>query len=338
MAMPRPNVVVPAPLPGKTSHGYIEYAEHKAYEDDRRHVQRRTVVFWIAIACATLAGIAVGVGATIGLMMGRALPWVQPTPTTAPLESTTPTASDRSVEATPTPSPTTAAPLGLPGVTFPLLTSLSILALGDSLTAGQHSQPVEYTPYGDTLREELRNDTRLAGINITVDVEGVPGDMVNGGFPSRLIGRLDQEERNGAYYTHVVVLGGVNDINLNHSSAEHVFSGLQNLYNITLQRHRNTQVIACTILENEFQAKKADYAARDATRKEVNKRLREEFGERAVPRVSLLDLETLMPYESLSDWDKYLYFDDKLHLTKMGYVKLGDLVYDHIIRLLASAV
>lgn len=55
-------------------------------------------------------------------------------------------------------------------------------------------------------------------------------------------------------------------------------------------------------------------------------------------RVSLLDLEALMPYSSLSDWDKYLYYDDKLHLTLMGYERLGNLVYDHIIRLLAGVI
>jgi lysophospholipase L1-like esterase len=161
--------------------------------------------------------------------------------------------------------------------------------------------------------------------------------MINGGFPKRLRERLEEADRQSYHYTHAVILGGVNDINLNRSEPDHVFRGLQALYNTTLIQSPSTLVIACTIMENMYKNNESDFTQRDEARKEVNRALRQTYGEQKVKGVSLLDLEKLLPYDGLSEWEKFVYYDDKLHLSIVGYERLGNLVYDHIIRQLASS-
>jgi lysophospholipase L1-like esterase len=170
-----------------------------------------------------------------------------------------------------------------------------------------------------------------------VDIQGYSGDLINGGFPKRLRERLEEADKQSYLYTHAVILGGVNDINLNRSEPEHVFRGLQSLYDTTLTQSPTTQVIACTIMENMYKNNESDFTQRDEARKEVNRLLRAVYVDNKVQGISLLDLEKLLPYDGLSEWEKFVYYDDKLHLSIVGYERLGNLVYDHIIRQLASS-
>lgn len=227
--------------------------------------------------------------------------------------------------------------LGLPGVEFPKPAFLNVLLLGDSLTAGQHGNPVEYSPYGTPLLAALKQDARLSDVDVKVVIQGVGGDRVNYLFGRRLMDSLQEADKESTYFTHAVILGGVNDINLNHSQPIEVFEGLRSLYNSTLSHNPGTHVIACTIMENGFKSDEPDCAQRDANRKALNAMLRDAYSGGKVPRVSLLDLERLLPFESLTEWERFVLFDDSLHLTLVGYSRMAGYVYDHIIKLLANS-
>lgn len=68
--------------------------------------------------------------------------------------------------------------------------SLSILCFGNSLTAGYYNYGLAYHPYAWKLEERLK--AAFPTHTIRIDVDGLPGDMVNSP-PGRFLPRLEQK-------------------------------------------------------------------------------------------------------------------------------------------------
>lgn len=159
----------PPPQFVKVDHGYLEYSEYVAFVE-RRKSRRRKICCWTVLVLLLVAGIGAAIGVCLKMFVFK------PADVDSAAGNTTSVAG--------LPNESTAQPngsdvggptvFGLPGTA--LLSKpkmLNVLALGDSLTAGQHGFPVQYTSYGIYLEADLKNDTRLAGVKI--DVSFIPG-------------------------------------------------------------------------------------------------------------------------------------------------------------------
>ena len=66
--------------------------------------------------------------------------------------------------------------------------SLNILCFGDSITAGWSHGGTVYHPYADVMLASLGK--ALPSLNVTADVQGLPGDQVTSP-PGGLLPRMD---------------------------------------------------------------------------------------------------------------------------------------------------
>lgn len=72
------------------------------------------------------------------------------------------------------------------------MTSLNILCFGDSLTAGYSNYGMQFTPYGDHLKDQLKAAWPNTYVNITVN--GKSGDLVSS--PGQFKARLESQRKN----------------------------------------------------------------------------------------------------------------------------------------------
>ncbi|KXZ45181.1 hypothetical protein GPECTOR_57g471 [Gonium pectorale] len=102
-----------------------------------------------------------------------------------------------------------------------------------------------------------------------------------------------------------------------------VFQGLQSLY--ASSRAHGARVLALTVLETRMGK---EYPTHDVPRQKLNELIRNTAKDSDY--ITLLDTEKLLPYPVSPDADPEaaLLWDDGLHLTPMGYDKLGHLVFE----------
>ena len=103
--------------------------------------------------------------------------------------------------------------------------SLRILCLGDSLTAGYTNWGMSFFPYSDTLTERLKDS--LLSTDVHVDVDGFSGDQVRGQFVKRMQRSCEKAKANP--YDWIIVLGGTNDLGWGQKPPE-IFEGLSTFY------------------------------------------------------------------------------------------------------------
>ena len=101
--------------------------------------------------------------------------------------------------------------------------SLRILCFGDSLTAGYTSYGREFYPYADHLRTGLQH--MLSASDIHVDVAGLSGDQVRGGYLRRIKWACADA---GTPYDWIIVMGGTNDLAWG-QSPDTIYEGLRKL-------------------------------------------------------------------------------------------------------------
>ena len=101
--------------------------------------------------------------------------------------------------------------------------SLRILCFGDSLTAGYTSYGREFHPYADHLRTGLQH--MLSTSDIHVDVAGLSGDQVRGGYLRRIKWACADA---GTPYDWIIVMGGTNDLAWG-QSPDTIYEGLRKL-------------------------------------------------------------------------------------------------------------
>ncbi|EPE36622.1 SGNH hydrolase [Glarea lozoyensis ATCC 20868] len=202
--------------------------------------------------------------------------------------------------------------------------SLHILCFGDSLSAGFTLTGPELHPYEVAMKSTLQK--AFPTYEITTDVQGVAGDQVvtpPGGFLTRmdmLYERLDQSNP----YTHAVILGGTNDLAVEHPVTL-IWKALKDVYQIPLSH--NTTVLALTIPECP-----ACFNVKPQKRDRIN----EAMLARQAHDFYTLDLCSLIPFQSLPEKRRNELWDDGVHFTHEGYDLMGNLIGERLVEIITA--
>ncbi|CAB4484707.1 SGNH hydrolase [Rhizophagus irregularis] len=185
-----------------------------------------------------------------------------------------------------------------------VVSQVSILLLGDSLTVGYTQRNQTYHPYAI----QLKKDFEKASIQADIVVNGQSGDrVVDGRFERRLRESLKQQAAKGKSFDWVVILGGTNDC-FNRYKSDKIFAALKNLYLICESSGAN--VLALTILD-------FNNDEHEPTRLQINDLIRNYTD----PKVTPFDIASKIPNNST------YYQPDGIHLTPYGYDTMGDLIF-----------
>ncbi|PHH51080.1 hypothetical protein CFIMG_004318RA [Ceratocystis fimbriata CBS 114723] len=196
--------------------------------------------------------------------------------------------------------------------------SFRVLCLGDSLTSGYFDLGAGAHPYSGNLYLMLGDE--FPRLDVSVDTDGQPDDfVVDGMFSLRMNLRWSE-----VTYDWTIVLGGTSDI-AHGTSPQDIYKSLQEIWAVPLSKGKN--VLALTI--PEAQTSTADEVQR---RDEVNRLIMQHRAE----GFYAFDLHTRIPYHSLDDQSRELYWNDGLHLTEDGYDWMGGFIADELIRILKS--
>jgi len=194
-----------------------------------------------------------------------------------------------------------------------------IIAFGDSLTEGYLNGGRKFYPYSTKLEEKLNsyfNWTRFEVLN-----EGISGECAFTEMVTRLPKVLD---RIGDRADLVIILGGTNDYNkldcINRINVAHEVITLHKIVH-----KRGLRSVLVTIPECSKFNKKCD-----ENRVRVNDKLRS-YASKHKKNTLLCDLGKFMPLRNMSSFDRKIYWDDKVHPSKVGYDKIAALLF-HTIR------
>lgn len=182
---------------------------------------------------------------------------------------------------------------------------IRVLATGDSLTAGYHHWGLSYHPYTEKLKELINNP------NVLIDNTGIPGETTE-----QIQARLIDSLKNNSPYDYVILLAGTNDLGLRKSTQE-IQNNLFSMYESILQS--GSHLIAITIPQSG--CSETNYVN---SRNTINQAIKV-FAKKNKKNVTYVDLESLIPYEKGGD-----FWDDNLHFSRLGYDKMGELIYEAI--------
>ncbi|KAJ1326781.1 acyl-CoA thioesterase I [Microdochium nivale] len=196
-------------------------------------------------------------------------------------------------------------------------TPLRILCFGDSLTSGFRAG----MPYSLELRLKLA--AAFPHHEIHCEVDGVPGDrVVKGTFIERMRQALRMAERDKQPYDWTVILGGTNDLGWG-TPLPDLKAALEQCWDMALSKQ--SKVLALTIPETKSNREKLV-----GERAEINS-----FIKTTKKRGFFYhDLHATFPYHTLTaERRSELWDPDGLHMRAAGYVEVGSLVADELIRL-----
>ncbi|RAL12970.1 SGNH/GDSL hydrolase family protein [Aspergillus homomorphus CBS 101889] len=197
--------------------------------------------------------------------------------------------------------------------------SLSILCFGNSLTAGFYDFGLNYHPYAWKLEDRLTG--AFPDHTIKVDVDGLPGDLVNCP-PGRYLSRLEQKCAANSY-DWVIMLGGTNDLGYMYP-ADRIFAALKEAWTMAIKSGAN--VLALTVPECGVKQRRVD-----STRAELNSQILSYVAD----SFYALDIHKEVPYHSAEKDFKEKMWDDGVHMTPDGYDLVGEVVANHLIQLLS---
>ncbi|OAA81785.1 Esterase, SGNH hydrolase-type [Akanthomyces lecanii RCEF 1005] len=192
--------------------------------------------------------------------------------------------------------------------------TLRILCFGDSLTQGFHSFGMGESPYSTQLAQRLR-EILPEGTKLEMRTSGVPGDVA--AFP-RFRERFTQQITSRPF-DWVITLGGTNDIAMG-CRVDDTFKSLQSIWQLALSRR--CRVLALTVPETH-----GNFPHADAKRKDLNARI---LGFKA-ENYHTFDLHGKIPYRSLDDGQRDVYWDDGVHLSEEGYEWMGNHIADALV-------
>ncbi|KAJ5246410.1 SGNH hydrolase [Penicillium chermesinum] len=193
---------------------------------------------------------------------------------------------------------------------------LRILCFGDSLTAGYHSWGIGAHPYAAKLKQTL--ETALPNLEIESKVDGVPGDLVVP--PGSFLRRIQDDCK--TQWDWVIFLGGTNDLGYG-KTPEEIYAGLQTSWNVALDA--GAKLLALTVPECAVRSEQLI-----GRRAELN----ELILSHGQDRFHAFNLHEKIPYFSSSPEFTRDVFDDGLHLTPKGYDLMGNVIGQHLARLL----
>jgi lysophospholipase L1-like esterase len=195
-----------------------------------------------------------------------------------------------------------------------------LLAFGDSLTAGYHSQGQSFSPWAPLL-------CRMLGEGVdAIDHVGMSGFTTG-----QLLQSADQAEvhdvvprkwpglrckMRGQRYSAVLILCGTNDL-ADKVPAEQIVSNISALHKIA--HDFGARTVAMTIPESHA-ATKVDWL-REA-RIKANVAIRKWASSQPTSQVKLVDAAALVPYSEAAVRAGLWEFDG-LHMSKLGYEKFG---------------
>jgi lysophospholipase L1-like esterase len=207
---------------------------------------------------------------------------------------------------------------------------IRIFCYGDSLTAGVAPPTQAFFPYAEALQKSLTDNAEKNGKQITFEVEhaGFPGwtakelkdqlisDGKNNNVRPKLLLR-DPEKSEASYYDILIYLAGTN------AWAHHVA--------------RIPFTIAVSVPPSEFQLHNSNAAARAATiNKDLRKVIRRNFPRFSSSAVSTLWAPFPIPFNGGDSSNKEWWATDGLHLSQLGYQRLGDylalMIYDRMLK------
>eukprot|EP00483_Globobulimina_turgida_P008699 UN08717 len=120
----------------------------------------------------------------------------------------------------------------------------------------------------------------------------------------------------------VIMLGGSNDLGMS-VKPEIIWDSLKQIYT-TIIDEDNRMCTAVTIPESKFDT---DWSLK--AKNEINSKIFDFYANHR-SKMFVSDLCKLMPYHSMSDKQRELFWDDGLHLTQAGYIKFGRFVFRSI--------
>jgi len=195
----------------------------------------------------------------------------------------------------------------------------NVLAFGDSLTEGFCAGGLEWHPYTTILSQLLEKSNPGSQVKQAGRSGESTAEMV-----LRLPRLLNEKHAMGEAFSHVVILGGTND--LGSRDGEAILLNLMKLHQMAMGH--GAVSVAVTIPESgitdEQYVKKRDF---------INNGLRTLVKQHAsVDEMLLVDLEAGIPYPraEASKGQTPAMWDDVLHLSKAGYDRFAELVYENL--------
>ncbi|KAK2565715.1 hypothetical protein P5673_010891 [Acropora cervicornis] len=190
----------------------------------------------------------------------------------------------------------------------PAVRTISILALGDSLTNGFHSEDKSHTPYAKTLESLLNKDKHDCYILETIAKDGK------------------------IKYSWVIILAGTNDIIHNsHTYNRRAWDiALEHIIDLHISSHRfGAKTMAVTI--PEMDCEESDKLPCKRTRLErnyINEKLRHYA--KTNDFTILCDLANKFPRYSLSNKERERFWEEGLHMRPAGYKRMAEIIYEDL--------
>ncbi|XP_029211235.2 uncharacterized protein LOC114975265 isoform X1 [Acropora millepora] len=204
----------------------------------------------------------------------------------------------------------------------PAVRTMSILALGDSLTNGFHSDDKSHTPYAKTLESLLNKDKHNCYILETTAKDGAEAHEMSAWLQTHLKNRKVK-------YSWVIILAGTNDIIHNsHSHNRRAWDiALEHIIDLHISSHRfGAKTMAVTI--PEMDCEESDKPPCKRTRLErnyINEKLRHYA--KTNDFTILCDLANKFPRYSLSNKERERFWEEGLHMRPAGYKRMAEIIY-----------
>ncbi|KAI5466340.1 SGNH hydrolase-type esterase domain-containing protein [Mariannaea sp. PMI_226] len=195
--------------------------------------------------------------------------------------------------------------------------SIRILCFGDSLTSGYFSWGLGSHPYSLKLEDKLTG--AFPDVDFEIVTDGLPGDVAT--F-ERFYNRAKAQFQGDKKFDWTIVLGGTNDLAYNISPPK-IYESLQKVWNLAILK--KGKVLALTVPECHAKAERLT-----RRRDELNLSIMTH----QQPNYYFFDLESHIPFHSLSEADREKYWDDGLHLAEDGYDWMGEHIANGLIRIL----
>lgn len=200
-----------------------------------------------------------------------------------------------------------------------------VLAYGDSLTAGYHQHGMAFHPYANRLSAKIGSKVEHVGlsgwtIEKMIQHSDWPActDVTSRTWPG-LAFELDRAKDEDKSYTHVVLLGGTND--MCHSSPETIVQGLHQWHQIAWDRGAKTLALTVPGLAVERTMRQVTQG-----RHIVNEGIRQMVSS-YTDNAFLVEIDAAVPHLELDENERYqLWESDGLHMTPEGYDRIADAV------------
>ena len=204
---------------------------------------------------------------------------------------------------------------------------INVLCFGDSLTAGYNKRGKDFFPYCSVLKDMLASQTEIP---INVDIKGIVGEMTHKQMSYRLPLVLGNAT---AQYDWIIILGGTNDILhvKNFADDQYFLSQLENVWQPRITKdieklHQiaykyDARTLLLTVPENSIESW-PEYRLLKKMRVKINEALRD-FAETSRGKTVLCDTARIVPRKSLSSEEESLLWDDHVHMTRDGYVRMA---------------